>query len=245
MNLSTRKENHGLGEQTCGAWGEGEGVGWIGSLGVSRCNGFTMRSCCVALRTMSRYLECSTTMGEKIIFTCMYNWVPMLYSGKKKRSVLGEITIKNKLKKEKKKQSISFRAVNSMEYFSDQNKLVCYQALYQALRTQSCISLTPYPHSPDLFLPQLLDLFFAGVKEGNKGNPQEHPQSPDFRLDRVQHFLSHPAAFHDHNQVFKIQSQVLWQCQWDTWELTTGLPIPFKLTLLSHIMNQNFNSLNF
>ena len=32
------------------------------------------------------------------MYTCMYNWVPMLYSGTKK-CVLGEITIKNKFKK--------------------------------------------------------------------------------------------------------------------------------------------------
>ena len=43
------------------AWGGEEGVGWISSLGlidVNYCfwNGLTMRSCCVALRTMSRYL---------------------------------------------------------------------------------------------------------------------------------------------------------------------------------------------
>ena len=36
------------------------------------------------------------------MYTCMCNWVPMLYSGGKK-SVLGEITVKNKLKKKKKK----------------------------------------------------------------------------------------------------------------------------------------------
>ena len=29
-----RKENHGLGEQTCGCQGVGEGVGWIGNLGL-------------------------------------------------------------------------------------------------------------------------------------------------------------------------------------------------------------------
>ena len=46
---------------------------------------------------MSRCLQCSKTMGEKIMYTCMYNWVPMLYSGG--GSVLGEITIKNELKK--------------------------------------------------------------------------------------------------------------------------------------------------
>ena len=37
----------------------------------------------VALRTTSRYLQQSMRMGEKIMSTCMCNWVPMLYSGKK------------------------------------------------------------------------------------------------------------------------------------------------------------------
>ena len=75
-------------------------IGSLGLMDANYCiwNGLTMRSCCVALRTMSRYLQCSMTMGEKIMYTCMCNWVPMLYSGEKK-SVLGEITIKNKLKK--------------------------------------------------------------------------------------------------------------------------------------------------
>ena len=36
-------------------------------------------------------------MGEKSMYTCMGNWVPMLYSEEKK-SLLGERTIKNKLK---------------------------------------------------------------------------------------------------------------------------------------------------
>ena len=32
INLSTEKKQiHGLGEQTCGCQGEGEGVGWTGS----------------------------------------------------------------------------------------------------------------------------------------------------------------------------------------------------------------------
>ena len=64
------------------AWGEREGVGWIGSLGLTDANycswnGLTMRSCCVSIGTISTYLQHSTTMGEKI----MCNWVPMLYSG--------------------------------------------------------------------------------------------------------------------------------------------------------------------
>ena len=35
MSQSTeRKQTHGLGEQTCGCQGGGEGVGWTGSLGL-------------------------------------------------------------------------------------------------------------------------------------------------------------------------------------------------------------------
>ena len=34
--------------------------------------------------TMSRYLQQSVTMGEKIMYTCICNWVPTLYSGEKK-----------------------------------------------------------------------------------------------------------------------------------------------------------------
>ena len=69
------------------AWGEGEWVGGIRSLGLtdaSYCswNGLTMRSCCVAPRTMSRYLRHNMTMGGKIMYTCMCNLVPVLYSGK-------------------------------------------------------------------------------------------------------------------------------------------------------------------
>ena len=55
-------------------------------------NGLTMRYCSVPLRTTSRYLQQSMTMGEKIMYTCMRNWVTMLYSGKK--IVFGEIAIK-------------------------------------------------------------------------------------------------------------------------------------------------------
>ena len=32
--LFHRKENHGLGEQTCSCQGGGEGVGWTGNLGL-------------------------------------------------------------------------------------------------------------------------------------------------------------------------------------------------------------------
>ena len=89
MNLFTEEKIMDLENKLVGARGEGEEVGGIGILGLTDTNycfwsGLTMRSCCVALRTMSRYLQCSTTMGEKIMYTYICNWVPILYSGGKK-----------------------------------------------------------------------------------------------------------------------------------------------------------------
>ena len=70
MSISTEKKIMALENKLVVAWGEGEGVGGIGSLELTDANycfwnGLTMRSFCVARRTMSRYLQCSTTMGEK------------------------------------------------------------------------------------------------------------------------------------------------------------------------------------
>ena len=54
MKLPTKKKQiHGLGEQTWGCQGSGEGVGWTGSLGLIDANycmwsGEVMRSCCIA-----------------------------------------------------------------------------------------------------------------------------------------------------------------------------------------------------
>ena len=91
MNLSTENKIMDLDNRLVVALGEGKRVGGSGSdweLGVNDAiycswNGLTMRFCCVALRTMSRYLKCSTTMAEKIMYTCMCNWVPMLCGEKK------------------------------------------------------------------------------------------------------------------------------------------------------------------
>jgi len=60
MKLSTEKKIMDLEIRLVVAWGEGEGVGWIGRLGLmdANCcfwNGLTMRSCCVSLRSMSTY----------------------------------------------------------------------------------------------------------------------------------------------------------------------------------------------
>ena len=67
---------------------EGYGVRWIGSLGLIEANycfwnGLAMRSCCVTLRTMSSHLWWRMMMWEKRTYTCMCNWVTMLYSRKK------------------------------------------------------------------------------------------------------------------------------------------------------------------
>ena len=71
------------------ARGGGEGVGGMGSLRLMDANYcswniLTMRSCCVALRTMSRYLQCSTTMGEKLYIHVCVIGSPCCTVGKEK-----------------------------------------------------------------------------------------------------------------------------------------------------------------
>ena len=61
MNLSTEKKMMDLENRLVVAKGEREGVGWTGRLELidaDYClwNGLAMRSCCVALGTMSRHL---------------------------------------------------------------------------------------------------------------------------------------------------------------------------------------------
>ena len=70
MNLSTDKKIMDLENRLVVAKGEGEGVGWIGSLGLidaNYCfwNGLAMRTCCVALRTMSGHLTMDHDNGGK------------------------------------------------------------------------------------------------------------------------------------------------------------------------------------
>ena len=88
MNVSTEKKIIDLENRLVAAQGERKGVQGIRSLGLTDANycswnGFTLRSCCEALRTMSRYLHLNTTMGGKSMYMCMCNLVPMMYSGKK------------------------------------------------------------------------------------------------------------------------------------------------------------------
>ena len=82
MNVSTQKN------RLVAAKGVREGVGEIGNLGLMDANycswnGFTMRSCCVALSTMFRYLYCNRTMGGKSMYTCMCNLAPHAVQWKK------------------------------------------------------------------------------------------------------------------------------------------------------------------
>ena len=61
MKLSTEKKLMDLENRFVVAKREGEGVGWIGSLGLIDSgyylwNGLAMRSCCVALETISSHL---------------------------------------------------------------------------------------------------------------------------------------------------------------------------------------------
>ena len=61
MNLSTEKKIMDLENRLVVAKGEGEGVGWIGSLWLTDAdyclwNGQAMRSCCKALGTISSLL---------------------------------------------------------------------------------------------------------------------------------------------------------------------------------------------
>ena len=61
VNLSTEKKLMDLENRVVVAEGEGEQVGWIGNLGLTDANyclwnGLAMRSCCIALGTISSHL---------------------------------------------------------------------------------------------------------------------------------------------------------------------------------------------
>ena len=74
MNFSTEKKIMDLQNRLVVAKGEGEGVGWLGSLGLidtNYClwNELAMRSCCVALGTMSSHLQWGMIMCENRMCT--------------------------------------------------------------------------------------------------------------------------------------------------------------------------------
>ena len=115
MKLSTEKKIMDLENRLVAARGERERVGGIRSAGLSDANycswnGFTMRSCCVALRTLSRYLQGNTTMGGKIMYTCMCNLVPKLYSRGKKKKKMWYICTMEYYSATKKKKMMPFAA---------------------------------------------------------------------------------------------------------------------------------------
>ena len=67
MNISTEKKIMDLENRVVASQGEREEVGGIGSLGLldATWNEFTMRSCWVALRTMSEHLYRNRTKSGK------------------------------------------------------------------------------------------------------------------------------------------------------------------------------------
>ena len=95
-----RKENHGLGEQICGCQRGGGGSGMDGALGVNRCRllpleWISSEILLCRLGTMSGHLWWSMIMWEKRMYTCMCNWVAMLYSRKLTEHCKPAITKKN------------------------------------------------------------------------------------------------------------------------------------------------------
>ena len=87
MKLSTEKKITDLENRLMVAWGQREGVRWIESLGLMDANyylwnGLAMRSCRVTLRTI-QLLMMEHDNVKKRMYTCMCNWVTMLYSRKK------------------------------------------------------------------------------------------------------------------------------------------------------------------
>ena len=94
MNVSPEKKIMDLENRLVVAKGEREGVGGIGSLGLTDANycswnGFTMRSCCVALRNMSRYLYHSMTMGEILCIHVCVTRSPCCTVEKQKTKTMG------------------------------------------------------------------------------------------------------------------------------------------------------------
>ena len=77
MNLSTEKKIMDLENRLVVVRGEGEGVGWIRSLGLmdaSYClwNGVAMRSCCVTLDTVSSHkMEQENVRKKECIHVCV------------------------------------------------------------------------------------------------------------------------------------------------------------------------------
>ena len=100
------------------AMGEGEGVGWTGSLGfidAGYClwNGLAMRSCCAALGTLSSHLSWSMIMGEKR----MYMYVKLGHHAvQQEKKCIGER--KEKCKKKIKSYPLPFLNISQIRPLS-------------------------------------------------------------------------------------------------------------------------------
>ena len=95
MNLSMEKKLMDLENRLVVSKREGYGVRWTENLGLidaNYClwNGLAMRSCCVALGTMSGHLWWSMVMWEKRMCTCMCT--EGIHAVQQKKFI-GEITI--------------------------------------------------------------------------------------------------------------------------------------------------------
>ena len=88
MNVSTEKKIIDLENILVTAQGEREGMGGIGSLGLTDANycswnGVAVRSCYVALRTVSRYFA-TQQWEEKVCIHVYVTWFPCYIAGKNK-----------------------------------------------------------------------------------------------------------------------------------------------------------------
>ena len=84
MKLSTEKKTMGLENRLVVAKGEGEAVGWIGSLGLidtDYClwNGLAMEILLCSTGNSVKSLMMEHDDVRKDMYTCMCNWVTMLY----------------------------------------------------------------------------------------------------------------------------------------------------------------------
>jgi len=138
MNLTSEKKIMDLENTLVVAKGEGEGMEWMGCLGLTDkdyclLNGLAMRSCCVALGTMSGHLWWSLIMWERRMYTCMCNWVTMLYS----RKLLGHC-----------KSGIMWKNNNHyIKYFTVsvwECKSYCVLILYLVISPKSLISVVVF-----------------------------------------------------------------------------------------------------
>ena len=101
MNLSKEKKIMDLENRLMVAKREGEGSGMDWEFGINRCKllpleWITMRSCCIALGTISNQLWWNMIMWEKRMYICICDWVTLLYSRKLTEHCKPAVIEKNK-----------------------------------------------------------------------------------------------------------------------------------------------------